>query len=1121
MSYDYEAQSSVAGARLVDKSLPELPKISVESHQRHAQMETEACPSPTVRKYDELRTSPRSARSRLPPFQQSKKWAAKKHNSTHPAPTRAPLVDEISMTVHHEPVEDPDDRIPTMREVSFEQQRAELKQSKTPVIQKRHSDRPRRPRHVSQSSSTVQEDGICPPRATNYWKTVKATVVIRPHRTARKCFGRRPVSRRASLARQREPRGGRAAGRAPLPAKVRSGKEKLPSQVTSPTRSSTLHKAVSLGSPSAGLNGSYREKRRVAKQRSPIPSLHDPEKDTRFSEECRAILSSMDFNRDWLLPAASVLPAVGRLSGSGVGQLTQRSRVIREDPNQEISVHDALSSVPEQSALSSVPEQSVEATTLIPAITVTTTPSVANSPRGQRPQAPARVSSRTVGSLATMMQMAQSPECPVVSESSSNPSSVTPAQLWTDTPGTQFSSHSQWLQRAPSATSTVDHPIHSPKSVMSTDTLTKIEAQIRSISRFASQRDARKMSISRSDSRSGGPVGIPPERPLPALPAEANVEKAPGQGSAAAESRRGSKEESAMHTPASPSRPTSRLAQDLPRSRQPPSLLPSVALSAEATPISSLKREDSGRSSTSSSRTFNRHTISGPRADRVKEKRMRDLANSRSNSPKSDCGAGSSGRHESSPRRGVNDVVGPAPAGQQSVDQLDQFPAVPSSRPTSFSNNASSPTRHDRRQSTFSQTSSVRQLSSSKSRRGSCAPQKLSQSNIFVVVDSDPVTARFRAGAMSPTPSIGGGRMRGGSPAKTPGHVRTGSNLRQVTTNEPDQQSPIRSVKQKTSLQSLKGEDDSTSARSSPVKPRKTRRAARNSSGQWSSSSDEYHQQELRSPKKTLSRAHKRRRWNSGDIGLIKTLHQDLEEYYETMLKQEERIRWQAQQIQMMMRVFAPINRARGIKTFSPYVEIDDPAGYYTTTDDEETNYPRPQNSFSRIHQTAHSEPMSQQHAGGMDNVVGPNQRHHHHRTNSAGNDSTASSTGSLSTDASKSLGGDEASMTDPFEYDPPPSAMLKPAPRGSAKTFSNKQRDYNESIVAVPSSPTLHQPDDDDRKDYSATKARQQRFDQQQEREGTQNSREAARLSINHVLTNTEQMDRAIEQFALYGRDA
>ncbi|KAL2426521.1 hypothetical protein ABEF95_009005 [Exophiala dermatitidis] len=1115
MTNDYEVQSSVAGARLVDKSLPELPKISVESHQQHAQRDTEACPSPTVRKYDELRTSPRSARSRLPPFQQSKKWAAKKQNSTRTAPTRAPPVDEISMTVHREPTADPDDRIPTMREVSFDQQRAELKQSKTPVSQKRHSDRPRRPRHVSQSSSTLQEGGICPPRATNYWKTVKATVVIRPHRTARKCFGRRPVSRRASLARQREPRGGRTAGRVPVPAKIRSGKEKLPSQVTSPTRSPTLHRAVSLGSPSAGLDGSYRERRRVAKQRSPIPSLHDPEKDTIFSEECRAILSSMDFNRDWLLPAASVLPAVGRLSGSGVGQLTQRSRVIRRDPNQEISVHDALSSVPEQSA---------EDTTQIPAITVTTTPSVANSPRGQRPQAPARVSSRTVGSLATMMQMAQSPECPVVSESSSNPSSVTPAQLWTDTPGTQFSSGSQWLQRAPSATSTVGHSVHSPKSVMSTDTLTKIEAQIRSISQFTSQRDARKMSISRSESRSGGPVGIPPERPLPALPAEANVENVPGQGSVAAESRRGSKEESDMHTQTSPSKPTSQLARNLSRSRPSPSLLPSVALCAEATPISSLKREDSGRSSTSSSRSFNRHTISGPRADRVKEKRMRDLANSRSNSPKSDCAADSSGTQESSSRPGVTDDAGPAPAGQQSVDQLDQFPAVPSSRPTSFSNNASSPTRHNRRQSTFSQASSVRQLSNNKSRRGSCALQKLSQSNIFVVVDSDPVTARFRAGAMSPTPSIGGGHMRGGSPAKTPGHVRTGSNLRQVTTNEPDQQSPARSVKQETSVQSLRGEDDSTSARSSRVKPRKTRRAARNSSGQWSSSSDEYQQQELRSPKKTSSRAHKRRRWNSGDIGLIKTLHQDLEEYYETMLKQEERIRWQAQQIQMMMRVFAPINRARGVKTFSPYVEIDDPAGYYTTTDDEETinHYPATQNSFSKIHQTAHSEPMAQQYTGGMDNGIVSNQRRHHHsRTNSAGNDSTASSTRSLSTDASKSLGGDEASMTDPFEYDPAPSATLKPAPLGSAKKFSDKRGEYTEPIVAVPSSPTLHQPDEDDHAGIKDYKAQQQQQQQQQGSEATQIAREAARLSINHVLTNTEQMDRAIEQFALYGREA
>ncbi|EXJ87603.1 hypothetical protein A1O3_04564 [Capronia epimyces CBS 606.96] len=1131
MSHSHESQGSCLPARLVEKGLPELPKVTIESPQQPGRTDTEPCPSPTVRKYDGLRTSPRNARHRIPQFQQSKRWA-KMHSSNQSVPPLPPPKAPVPPGDQRE--EDNDDRILTMREVSFEQQRAQLKK---PVVRRSNVDRPRRSRLVSRSSSTLQDEGLCRSSPTQYWKTVKATVAKTPHRSSRKCFGKRPLNRRVAPAKHRDTKSGRTADRVPVPAKVRGGNKGLQAHVATARQTPALPDTVAVVEPSTHSAGhpEERDDSKILQSTSPIPSLHDPEKDSRFSEECMAILNSVDFNRDWLLPAASVLPAVGKMHEDERFSVQQHTEV-PEYHNQEISIQDALACAP---------SRTVGGPRSIPAITLTTTASNNTTPR--RPQPPARGSSKALASLVDM-QTSKSPDFPKVSETNSDPSTSAQGQLYTDTPGTQFSSQSRWLLRMPSVASTTGQPALSPRSAMSTDTMTRIEAQVRGISYVVSHPEPKTITLSSSETRSDGPTSIPPERPLPALPAEAKWETETTQHSASTESRRGSKEKSNMQAQPPQLESAIQLLRSSWQSSPPVSPMPQAKQrtdgrhSADLVSLSSLRREAS-RSSLSSSRSFNRHTISGPRADRVREKRMRDLASSRSHSPKSDCaGSIEAANHRTILPAVTDDDVPGSP--EQLADQLDQFPAVPSSRPPSLPN-IFSHAPHIRRQSSTSQTSPVRQSSKSKHRRNSRPVQHLSQSNIFVVVDSDPVTARFRAGAMSPSPSIGGGHGRSGSQYQK--HTRTGSNLKEVTTSN---QSPVRSLKQKTSLRSLKGGDDSTSVQSSPGKARETKRATRTGNGRPSSSSDESQQRGPRSPKKTSSRPQKRRRWNSNDIGLIKVLHEDLEEYYGTILKQEEKIKWQANQIHMIVRVLEPINRARGVKTFS-YSGTDESASCTTTDEETPTSHTVIEKNSAGTNLPTRNTPSSglpvQRTEG--DNPI----EHGHYRSNSTGNASMASTTGSISTDMSNALR-DDASMTDPHEYDPPSSATLKPAPLSSSKkTNAQTPVSRGHSDANTASIPVLRQPppvakiiprgklreehlellspgSQHGPKANAATEVYQSLGlnhsdigddnddDKDQQQNQQQLAHEVARLSVNHVLTSTEEMDRAIEQLTMYG---
>jgi len=286
-------------------------------------------------------------------------------------------------------------------------------------------------------------------------------------------------------------------------------------------------------------------------------------------------------------------------------------------------------------------------------------------------------------------------------------------------------------------------------------------------------------------------------------------------------------------------------------------------------------------------------------------------------------------------------------------------------------------------------------------------------------------------------------------------------------------------------------------------------------------------------------------------------------------MKQEERLRDQADQIQKMIRVIAPMNRARGVKAPSKLSAIMD----YPPTNEAGLDHCRinrtekPNLVRKRKGAKANSEPATEN----MRNVISQWDHISHKRFNSTDANSTASASANA-TDATK-VSADDASMTDPLEYDLNPIDMTttpeKPAGATSFPckiTGTNAQQPRSEPQAKATNShgdtPTtyvpvaLHRPppvakviprgklpeemsllsasSPQDREHHhmhmhtlskdSGLKYRtltqisrsNSRRSSSRFSHGTGNGRcndssDAARLSVNHLLTSTEQMDRAI----------
>ncbi|KIX96741.1 uncharacterized protein Z520_07460 [Fonsecaea multimorphosa CBS 102226] len=468
----------------------------------------------------------------------------------------------------------------------------------------------------------------------------------------------------------------------------------------------------------------------------------------------------------------------------------------------------------------------------------------------QRREFVAQAPGNTLSSLNRMLQTKQAEPLAV----SSSLNSLLEHQNTTTRPQPRQAKHVMRLSSARSAKSAAN-------------TLAGIEAQVQRMSHYSIDVEVRRNGSTDSGARNSGP---PPNIPLPALPPEAH---------------------------------------DL-----------QLAVTKSSEDLAKL--EGGLEENLQICVHFVRHVIRSTRADKVKEKRMRDLAKSRVRLSKVDSLGTNETRHKALMSKA-------SPAIAYHVDELDRFPAVPDSRPTSLCSRSTScySRQHSPELRTRQQQRCMSKVQSTEIQRSKPPPQTLSQSNIFVVVDSDPVTARFRAGAISPRLSIAGS-VTGVASAR---HARTPSKLKEVMANRLSlRESPRRDTILGSPMESPRRKAAGTSSPlgEQAVKPRRSRSC---SSGQTnklpgrigspapstapSSSSDDHWLTpgEKISPIKPASQQrNKRRRWNSGDINLVRQLHRDLHDYYVTILEQEEKIKWQATQIQTMMKIFAPMRHIPG-----------------------------------------------------------------------------------------------------------------------------------------------------------------------------------------------------------------
>ncbi|KAL6243686.1 hypothetical protein RBB50_009119 [Rhinocladiella similis] len=1116
-----------------DKSLPDIPCSFLASSQPLTD-EDESCPSPTVHVYRGARKSPRHPR-RLPQFQQSRKWA-KVHDSRKPV--HAPTV-----TVTQVPAETPEEsdgpdesesQARTMRELLFEQQRA----TKKPLSRGRSSHRSPPPRTISESSVEAQDGGLCHPTSQHCLPATKAGAAVVPSTTSKKWRRSRSRGRKVTPTKQREVKFQRAADRAGAPTSARVA---MPARSRAPLITS---KQLPLLPTEHRRKVFAQEAQRAHQPRipSPIPSLHDPEKDNKFSSECQELLRSMDFDHDFLLPLFS---AVGPQTLTSQNLLAAANH--RPESQQTISIKDALTNIP--------PTDKLEE-------------------RQQRPQATARVSSKAVSNLANIFQLARAKSNPNPSAVKGQPSSG-PGQPTRTRSTTRRPIMDRSFLRMPSASAAAERTLRKPLSTMSVDTLAKIEAQVHNGETAAARATLEKVPSLSSESGRRGPPSIPPERPLPALPLDALMDQSPRHSADSGRSGRGTRKGQASAIPVVLSRSSIRVVCQAPpvdvvldssavRPTHPglkQSKAPNKTYGAGAAAVdladqsssSSLSSKLSGNS-LRSSRSY-RRSICSARADKVKEKRLRDLATSKNSSTSPNRSAG---------HQHINTTTTIPPtsfdrptlfAGKADVDQLDQFPAVPTSRPGSSSvASVQSPTRA-RGQSFNSITNPFRQPS--KKHTSSRHGQVLGQSNIFVVVDSDPITARFRAGAMSPSPSIGSGNNGGRptSPLKNKQYKAGPSTLREVTTH-----------------QGSNGPKPNTAsvrvARVEPpiplaAAPRKTKRHARQNSIQPSSSSDESttpsmnRSSRAKSPQNKQSRRPtKRRRWNSFDISLVKTLHENLEDYYGTILKQEERIQWQADQLRMMVRVIAPMNRARGIKgsyldDIPDKIENDDDALVVSQQYAQRMstgNIPRaPRRAHMRQSSSGSGWPLSK--VNTKERVTKPGQGQHRRYNSMTTEPGAAVMTLQPTTNSST------ITRAQPPVEDPTLTALPQVDGRSmkvASSVYSNdkennvpgpQQSSKNRASVrysAVPnsalalrqppqvSSPVARQLSADEGPDIFSSPTSGGQFDdapsspgfwvQEEEiKKGHGDRNSTARLSVNHFLASTEQMDKALGLSAAY----
>ncbi|ETN40745.1 uncharacterized protein HMPREF1541_05025 [Cyphellophora europaea CBS 101466] len=1071
---------------------------------------------------------------KLPPFMQSRRWAAMCETARPQTSAHDRAVSEETRTM-------------TLREVSFEQQRAAPKRH-LPVDT---------PQSVNENESVASTEGLCRPISLPTWQLVRMARGTRGSSQSTNSVFRKLTMHRSGASPKHSKR---QSVEKPLPRLSRSsqmGRKRAVSDLR--RRAGTGHKR-NVSSPVVNLDGAFPGPLKTGRRSSsPVPSLHDPEKAKRFSEECEALLTNKDFEKDFLSPpAASIGNATSASREAAVAQNT--SKQTKEDVVGEAK-----------------PAQCSPSSSLLAA-----------------PHPPVRTSSKGDARLATMVHMTKILGTPAVTSSTGDAlvvSDVSSNQSAGQRAITQ-SQHSQIPCRMASAESTDTKKTNRARAAKSTDTLALIEAQIRDPVNFS--RDGQmdqKFEAGLPHHKKLGPAGTPPERPLPDLPTTRPTSPSSLPVRASSVLSIGSTRRSLLSPLSEPERNRSTTAVDVGSCQGSIPILPKglaikhldedrVGDPAPTSP-SSIYSQTSQVSGQSTKHKFVRHDKSVFRAARITEVRRRIQAD-RDREQRISEESERPGREEHNPVNIGLDPPLPFPSAlkeQSSLDQLDQFPPVPASRPASRTshNSATIHRPHSRTRS------HVRQSSKASSRysyrhaipRGQ-GGQILATSQIKVLVDTDPVTGNFRAGAMTPEPSpireahspehtpIKPSTLRTIRPAKLPSRIDENEQVNDV------------SPRKKTSTRSLRSHTSAVSGRHSMTGSRQSARRPSSDVSHLESSDDEDVMPFSvgKNGKRKL-----RRRWNSNDIRTVQMMYNDFEDIYESLMQKEREVQQQRDEIQRMIRVFAASSRGHGLRgVMFPAERLDFADQNVTLLDDTRSlhtpniarNVTRGGQAPSVMSNTSAvrlasparkgkhvnkslSEARLDAASDALDTVI---------KARPVSNISSASATTDLSrgSGSSKENSAAEGSMTDPYEYDVGPAKALeaatlmkdhgpgirekggsetpdytgRPQSRGTAKVSLAKSRD------AVP----LHHPppvavniprgalseeeeeEDDSQGRFSNTTVAKRSAAMESalavprsaSAASGDSSPEEKRLSVNHVLTRTEEMDRMLNAISLLG---
>jgi hypothetical protein len=1043
---------------------------------------------PTNAQDQEMGKTTSMANSKLPEFRQSRRWA-KFHAMTTSKILTEPNEEQCTAK--------------TMRETSFEQQRA---QRKTSI----HSPRaiPRAAsRALSETESLIQAQGLCRTMSMPTWQVLKTARLSRPHSLPPKWVSRKLSIRRHRRTTSRQSMSNNAGEVVPSLRKSHLRRRIRPQKAVADLRNKAGF--ASSSSKVADINNVVDLDRVRAhfpterRSSSPVPSLHDPAKAKIFSQECEALLSNPEFDKDWGISSTKPLPPL-RIPFEKV-EAESRPR-----PSTSWSMHNPRPDpISDASTSRTEPHSTFEARKApetLPGLTA--------------PDAPVRKSSK--GGSRLFAHMTRSACIPILHDSrdgaliglghASDASSTTrpslPHEL--DTPS-----------KMPSATEP-ERRVKGPRPVASTDTLSRIEAEVqeRPHTAIAERLKSSTAFIIGSPKRPNTASGTPPERPLPALPAlpAPSFEERASSDSRLTDAR---PQKNPRHVPTN----STRSLQDI-------SALKALTIEAidtrtlGAESSSSLPRPGSSCSQSSVGSFHISHhdkdQLLPVRSCRVKRRVQADMTRQRRISEDDESRLDSL-----DPADRPLPPVPPLEQPRGVVDMVDQFPSVPISRPQSQASFATATKRPQSKTKGHARHSS--RASSVQPRR---AYQTLAVSEIKVLVDTNPVTGSFRAGAMSPSPSTAGS-SRDGSPEKARrGLSQTSFRGRDVLING-HTDATNRAL---TRLPSIRSPRSQTSPRH--VATRKLLR--RGSVANDPDSADDTNTllcparsiDKVTNAATTTKKSHTRNKSNVSDLHDVPSRKDDAENLYEMIFKlanemrlQREEARIQKEETAKMARVFASMTHANGLR-----------GARYAVQPVVEGQREEAQRMLAReVEVLAAAKGKGKMSNSRRERAMSRKSLEMKVRPISDGSSTSAPTNitcGSWGANGRGSMEGEgERSMTDPLEYDLPlPVSVSAPAgleveARKAAKSRSRK----GSRLGSQGSMSAMHVPPP------VATRIPKGRLAEETEsgrlrlwcgESGVEEERgvmkegevdDYCRLSVNHGFTDTEMMDRAIEVFQSY----